>query len=161
MCPLSNIFSDINQNNFTDVLINCIRSEHFWLGVILLAVLGIILIYRILYRYPRRLGGISVAGSMGSLFVSARAISDFVKTKETEFNTFTMRKVALLENRKYIFLKIKIVFNIHQEENLPATSEKLQESVLSGLRTHFGIDCVQNVDIQVVGTSMKKNTRFT
>ena len=132
------------------------RTSAFQYGYITGVVVAVLLLLLLLLLYcllraPVRCKGIMLATPNGTLFISASAISDLVREVEKEFASLKILKSTLLEKKNGAVLELKINFPKTEENiSLPAVAESLQQRILQALQNTFGIDSIQEVNIEVV-----------
>ena len=132
------------------------RTSAFQYGYItgvaltILMLLLLLLLYY-LFRAPVKSRGIMLATPNGTLFIAASAISDLVREVEKNFTTLKILKSTLLEKKDAVTLELKINFPKTEENtSLPAVAESLQMQIIQALKDTFGIDCIKEINIEVV-----------
>lgn len=126
---------------------------------VICAVLIVKIILFFMFFYPRRSKGVFIPGASGSLFISANAITDLVRSLESDFKFIEISKVILFDRKKYNDLELHINFDMEGGE-LPSIASELQSIILSKLKDTFGIDNIKEVNIKIKRVTVNRNTRF-
>ena len=115
----------------------------------MLVFIGIIeIIYFIFRKKEKRSHGIFSDSEKGKLYVSAAAIADLVKSKESEVSGITVLKTYLAKRKKTYFIKIETEL-INDNGICPERVEHLQNKVLSAINDNLGIKSIEKVDVIV------------
>ena len=139
--------------------------RHFWPGVneqqVYIFLLGIFvglvivfllfLVLGVLYliiRNSRKARGVSMPAPHGSLFIAASAIADLVRSLEPEFPELRILKIFLFNEKKQPVLRVKLVY-APGGLSMMDLAEKFQLRTLEILKSSFGIDNIQRVDLIV------------
>jgi len=119
-------------------------------GVAVFVVLAIViaLAYWLVFRYPRRSAGVSIRGPLGSIFISAHAISDLVKSLESEFKDIEIAKVLLLDCKKFNRIEIQINYELGGQA-MTDIAPALQSRTVESLKDVFGVDCIRDVSVRI------------
>lgn len=120
------------------------------LGVIACITLFIIvaIVYWVFFKYPRRQSGVTIRAPRGSVFVSSHAIADLIESLEEDFKDIEIKKVTLLNCKKFLRLEIQVNYGLGGEP-MPAIAESLQEKAVNALNYNFGISSVKDISIRV------------
>lgn len=120
------------------------------IGIIACIVLLIIVALAcwIFFRYPRRQSGVTIRAPRGSVFVSSHAIADLIESLEDDFKDIEIKKVTLLNCKKFLRLEIQVNYGLGGEP-MPAIAESLQEKAVNALNYNFGISSVKDISIRV------------
>jgi len=121
-----------------------------------LAILFIVL--RFIYRYPRRMRGIEIKGSRGSIFITSDAISDLVKSIGEEYEIVEVSKVHLLEGRAFSFIELQVILDNDRESSFLTLAEDIQNNILKTLNDRFGIDSVREVKLNLKKIESRKRS---
>ena len=144
------------MDNFIEFLegMQNVQSFSFQVGYIaaLAALLAIVivcaLVYFIFFRYPRRSSGVPIRAPLGEIFVSSHAVSDLVKSLESEYKDIEIAKVHLLDCKHFLRVEIQVDYAIGGD-NMTEIGPSLQGKALSSLKDVFGIDCIRDVAVKV------------
>ena len=123
--------------------------EGYVTGVLTLALLLLccMLIWLVLTHH-RALRGIVLPAANGSIFISARSISDLVKSLDADFDGIAIRRVALVERKKNLVIELNLICQLGpSSRNMQEMIEALQVKVLESLKSVFGIATVSRVDV--------------
>ena len=107
------------------------------------------LVFRLMYRYPRRMRGIKINGPRGSIFITSDAISDLVKSIGEEYEIVEISKVHLLEGRTFSFIELQVILDNDGESSFLTLAEDIQNNILKTLNDRFGIDTVREVKLNL------------
>ena len=111
--------------------------------VLLLGLLFLVL------RYPRKASGVTLFTSHGCLVISAAAITDLVRSLESEFNDIEISKVYLYhEKKKNLRLFISVIY-ASDGDSMQAIAESFQNRILEALKHSFGIENIRNIELHV------------
>lgn len=124
--------------------------------VFLLLLLGIIIIRGIWFGFPKRCNGIKISGLNGTLFITAGALSDLVKSIGLNFNLLEIIKVKLLEKKASFSLELHVAID-NREKSFSSVTADLRTKILESLSERFGIDSIKEVNIFVKKINTKKN----
>ena len=155
-----NNLMNINSPEIFDFQLGYVSGVAVAIAVICAVLLVKIIVY-FLFFYPSRSKGVSIPGASGSLFISANAITDLIKSLEEDFKFIEISKVILLDKKKYNDIELHINFDMEGGE-LPSIASELQSIILSKLRDTFGIDNIKeiNINIKRVTVNRNNNSRF-
>lgn len=106
------------------------------------------LLYWIFFKYPRRQSGVTIRAPRGNVFVSSHAIADLIESLEGDFKDIEIKKVILLNCKKFLRLEIQVNYGLGGE-SMPAIAESLQEKAVNALNYNFGISSVKDISIRV------------
>lgn len=122
----------------------------FILGVIACIVLFAValILYGVFFKYPRRQAGVTIRAPRGSVFISSAAIADLVESLEDGFNDIEIKKVTLLNCKKFLRLEIQVNYATGGEP-MPKIAASLREKTVEALNYNFGIDSVKDIAIKV------------
>ena len=123
--------------------------EGYVTGVLTLALLLLccMLIWLVLTHH-RALRGIVLPAANGFIFISARSISDLVKSLDADFDGIAIRRVALVERKKNLVIELNLICQLGpSSRNMQEMIEALQAKVLESLKNVFGIATVSRVDV--------------
>jgi hypothetical protein len=122
----------------------------FMAGLLTFALLLLIalLLYWIISS-RRRAKGIALQAEHGTVFVSARSISDLVCSLEDEFPGIEVAKVNLYNRRHETYLETHLEYQPSDGANLPSLLNEFQKKTLSTLATSFGINSIREVRIRI------------
>lgn len=151
-------FFNIANPEFFNFRIGYLTGTIVALAAILLFIVIKIAVYYLLF-YPRRAKGVLIQGENGSLFISSGAITDMVKTLERNFKVISIRKVLLLDKKKFNDLEVHIDFDMN-EQDLPTITMEFQNTIIQTLKDNFGIDRIREVNIKVKRVTMHGPGRF-
>ena len=138
---------------------------HFWPGVneqqvyifLLGTFVGLVIVFvlfllmgviYLIIRNSRKTRGVTLAAPHGSLFIAASAISDLVRSLESEFPELRILKVCLTTEKKAPVLRVKLVY-APGGNSMMTLAESFQARALEILKNSFGIDNIQKVDLIV------------
>lgn len=122
----------------------------FIVGLMVFALL--ILIALILYwivSFRRHAKGITLQAERGTVFISARSISDLVKSLEDEFPGLEIAKVNLYTRRREAYLVTHLEYQPSASSSLPSVLDAFQKKTLEVLASSFGISSVAEVRIRI------------
>lgn len=136
-----------------DFLVNATDWQSGYLAGVLITILLFILVFilvRILF-HKRGVAGIVQHAANGDIFISARSISDLVKSLGASFPELTVNRVFLKKGKNHSFvLIISVDFRASEPQNsAKETLEKFQERSLESLNSVFGIDSVSSIRIDI------------
>ncbi|MFA6567302.1 MAG: hypothetical protein WCS96_03750 [Victivallales bacterium] len=116
------------------------------------------LVLRFSYRYPRRMRGIGIKGSRGSIFITSDAISDLVKSIGEDYEIVEISKVHLLEGRTSSFIELQVTLDNDGESSFLTLAEDIQNNILKTLNDRFGIDTVKEVRLNLKKIESRKRS---
>lgn len=151
-------FFNIANPEFFNFRIGYLTGTIVALSAILLFIFIRIAVYY-LFFYPKRAKGVLIHGENGSLFISAGAITDMIKTLEKTFKVISIKKVMLLDKNKFNDLEVHIDFDMN-EQDLPSIATDFQKTILMTLKDNFGIDCIREVNVKVRRVTLHGPGRF-
>ena len=136
-----------------DLLVNATDWQSGYLAGVLITILLFILVFilvRILF-HRKGVAGIVQHAANGDIFISARSISDLIKSRGTGFPGVTVNRVILKKGKNHSFiLVISVDFLASEPQNSAKEAlEKFQERSLESLNSVFGIDSVSSVRIDI------------
>lgn len=118
-----------------------------------ISILVVILLFLLflLMRSSVKCKGVALASSGGKLYITASAIADLVKSTEKDFPSLQIIKTLLLEKREFLTLELRVNFPPDMQNGpLPVVAEALQQKIFEKLKTAFGIECVKEINIEVL-----------
>jgi len=118
------------------------------LGLVLLLLLLLLAVYVIFFRYPKRAPGVFINAPLGSVFISAHAISDLVKSLESEFKDIEISKVLLLDCKHFKRIEIQVDYGFGGQ-SMTEIAPSLQARTVDSLREVFGIEGIRDVAVRV------------
>ena len=123
--------------------------EGYVTGVLTLALLLLCcLLIWLIFSHRRALRGVVLPSANGSIFISARSISDLVKSLDADFDGIAIRRVALVERKKSLVVELNLICQLAStSRNMQEVIEALQAKVLESLKSVFGISTVSRVDV--------------
>lgn len=129
-------------------------------GVLTLALLLLCcMLLWLIFSYHKALKGVVIPAPNGSIFISARSISDLVKSLDADFNGIVIRKVTLVERKKFLHIELSLVYQLTPStENAQKLIEELQSRVLTTLETVFGIKNIAKVNVAMARSKPVKTT---
>ena len=120
--------------------------------VALLGILAFIMILKIIFfifrKKERRCHGIFSDTENGKLYISATAIADIVKSKESEVTGITVIKTYLTKKKKVYSVRIETEL-INDNRICQERVVDLQNKILSAINDNLGIKLIKNIDIIV------------
>lgn len=124
-------------------------QEGYVTGVLTLALLLLCcMLIWLIFSHRRALRGVVLPSANGSIFISARSISDLVKSLDADFDGIVIRRVALLERKKSLVVELNLICQLAStSRNMQEVIEALQAKVLESLKSVFGIATVSRVDV--------------
>lgn len=117
------------------------------LAFALLLLIALILYWIICSR--RRAKGIALQAEHGTVFVSARSISDLVCSLEDDFPGIEIAKVNLYTRRHDTYLEAHLEYQPSEHSNLPSLLNEFQRKTLAALAASFGISSIREVWIRI------------
>ncbi len=100
------------------------------------------------FTHRRALKGIVLSSANGSILISARSISDLVKSLDAEFQGIAIRKVSLIQRKKRLVIELNLICQLGASSgNVQESIESLQAKVLEALKQVFGIATVSQVNV--------------
>lgn len=118
------------------------------LAGVLVYILILEIIFFMFKKKEKRCNGIFSESEKGALYVSATAIAELVKSKESEVSGITIIKTYLAKRKKSYFIKIDTEL-INDNGICPERVEHLQNKVLSAVNDNLGIKSIGKVDVTV------------
>jgi hypothetical protein len=125
---------------------------------VILAILIVRIISVIIMSSSGRAKGIMLPAPSGTLFVSARAITDLIYSLEPEFPFVRISRVTLLDKKKFFTVDIVMSIDI-KGGDLSLMSSELQSKILMRLKETFGISNIQEVNIHVKTVETSRENR--
>ena len=126
--------------------------------VLIFGLSALFLIFRLIFRYPRRMRGIEIKGPRGSIFITSDAISDLVKSIGEEYEIVEISKVHLLEGRTFSFIELQVILDNDGESSFLTLAEDIQNNILKTLNDRFGIDTVREVKLNLKKIESRKRS---
>lgn len=123
----------------------------YFTGLAVFVVCAIIVFILFMILRTKRVSWLLMRTDRGALSISANAISDLVKSLESEFTNLDIKRVLIFKKRSSNYLEIVIRF-AHGKAPLPATVSRLQKRALQILEESFGVSSISNVKVKVSGT---------
>ncbi|MBP5183236.1 MAG: hypothetical protein J6331_09450 [Lentisphaeria bacterium] len=114
-------------------------------------ILILIFLLVLLFRARKKCQGVLLSAAGGSLYISASAIADLVKSAEKDFQELQILKTVLTEKKEFHTLELRV--NFPPEEGtkpLPVIAEALREKIFLKLKDTFGIESVKEINIEVI-----------
>ena len=118
------------------------------LAGVLMYILILEIIFFIFRKKEKRCHGIFSESEKGTLFVSATAIGELVKSKESEVSGITIIRTYLAKRKKSYFIKIDTEL-VNDNGICPERVAHLQNKVLSAVNDNLGIKSIEKVDVTV------------
>lgn len=97
----------------------------------------------------RRAKGILLQAERGTVFISARSISDLVKSLESDFPGLKIDKASLRSRRSSTWLEVLMEFQPTDGMPLPQMLDTFQKKTLAELEAVFGINSISEVKIRI------------
>lgn len=97
----------------------------------------------------RRAKGILLQAERGTVFISARSISDLVKSLESDFPGLKIDKASLRSRRSSTWLEVLMEFQPTDGMPLPQMLDAFQKKTLAELEAVFGINSISEVKIRI------------
>ena len=120
----------------------------FWALILIVAFFILITIIWLIAHKSRKVSGISLNTPHGSLFIAATAISDLVYSLDEYFPDLEIIRVDLVRCGEEISVRVKVYYAAGGQSML-ALTEAFQTKVLEMLKTSFGIDNINRIDLIV------------
>ena len=122
----------------------------FMMGLMVfgLLILAALFLYWI-FHSPRHVRGITLQGERGSVFISARSISDLIGSLEKEFPGIEIVRVGLFSRRNEPYLEAHLEYQPSENSALPSLLDSFQKRALSELESSFGITSVREIRIRI------------
>jgi hypothetical protein len=117
-------------------------------GVFLALAILVAILYLVFFRYPRKSAGVAIRSSLGDIFIAAHAISDLVKSLESEYKDIEITKVLLLDCKRFNRIEIQVDYALGGE-NMVDIAPSLQGKTLSSLKEVFGVDNIHDVSVRI------------
>ncbi len=147
MQGLINMFFDYRNDELFNFQLGCVAGVAAVL-FFFLVFLVLKFIYDIWFRYPRRTGGIKIKGERGDLFISSSAVSDLLKSLQSEFRFIEVNKVQLLQGKQSYEIKLHLTLDAGSE-SFPEQAVELKNSAFEILRDRFGISNISKIDLKL------------
>ena len=143
------IFFSFISNNW-----RIIYESAFQKGLIagaLLIVIVIILLRLFTYLFIRRnvkYNGVTGKNESGEVFVSSAAISDLVKSLESEFVGVHIAKTILFKKGR--IFNIRLIAELNDKDiDFPNLVENIRSKIFFAIKNNLGVDAIQKIDIHL------------
>ena len=127
--------------------------QYGYLAGAAVSVLVLILLFFLilLLRSQAKCKGVLLSSSGGSLYISASAIADLVKSAEKDFPELQILKTVLTEKKDFHTLELRVNFPPEEGTSpLPVIADSLREKIFAKLKDTFGIESVREINIEVI-----------
>ena len=117
------------------------------------SILVLILLFLLFFllRSQSKCKGVLLSSAGGSLYISASAIADLVKSAERDFPELQILKTVLTEKKDFHTLELRVNFPPEEGTNpLPAIADALREKIFAKLKDTFGIESIKEINIEVL-----------
>ena len=148
MTQIQTFFSYIS-NNWRIVFDPSFQKGVIVGAILILLVLIILKLICFLFKSKDvRSNGVSGKGDNGEVFVSSIAISDLIKSLESEFTGVIISKSLLYKNGKNYYIRLIAELN-DSEVNFPNLVNNIRNTILLAIKNNLGIECIEKVDIHL------------
>ena len=120
----------------------------FWALVLMVVFFILITIIWLIAHKSHKVSGISLSTPHGSLFIAASAIADLIYSLDDDFPDLEITRVNLVRKGDAIAVRVKVFYAAGGQSMLTLT-EAFQDKVLEMLKTSFGIDNINQIDLIV------------
>lgn len=96
----------------------------------------------------KKCSGVISNSKTGHLHISSAAISDLVKSVGSQYTGLVIRKSKLYKKGKKFKIRILAYLN-SSEVNFGDVVEDFRSEVINSLKTNLGVECINNVDIDL------------
>ena len=123
-------------------------SSGYFSGVAFFIVSLLVVILLLFMLRSRRVSSLRLTTPKGVIVISASAVSDLIKSLESEFANLSIHRVQILKRHSRLSLDVTLDF-ANGEQSLPETVLKLQTDSLSSLEKTFGVTNISSVSVKV------------
>ena len=120
----------------------------FWALVLMVVFFVLITIIWLIAHKSHKVSGITLTTSHGSLFIAAAAIADLIYSLDDDFPDLEITRVNLVRKGDAITVRVK-VFYAAGGQSMMVLTEAFQSKVLEMLKTSFGIENINQIDLIV------------